>query len=111
MARDSASLIAICPGGAATYKIVNRAGLEALGPEGVFINVARGSVVDEPALVAALQNGRLGGVGLDVFVDEPKVPEALLTMDQVVLQPHAASATPETRRALGHLVVDNLRAP
>src|SRR3546814_13225439 len=110
MARDSASLIAICPGGAATYKIVNRAGLEALGPEGVFINVARGSVVDEPALVAALQDGRLGGAGLDVFVDEPKVPEALLTMDQVVLQPHAASATRQHRRPMGDLLVDNRRA-
>src|SRR3546814_6781063 len=107
MARDSDCLIANCPGGAATDKIVNRAVLDALGPEGVFINVARGSVVDEPALVAALQDGRLGGAGLDVCVDEPKVPEALLTMDQVVLQPHAASATRETRRAMGDLVVDN----
>jgi lactate dehydrogenase-like 2-hydroxyacid dehydrogenase len=110
MARDSDFVIAICPGGAATDKIVNRAVLDALGPEGTFINVARGSVVDEPALVAALQDGRLGAAGLDVFADEPKVPEALFTMDQVVLQPHAASATQETRRAMGDLVVDNLRA-
>ncbi len=110
MARDVDFLIAICPGGAATDKIVNRAVLDALGPEGIFINVARGSVVDEPALVAALQDGSLGGAGLDVFAEEPRVPEALLTMDQVVLQPHAASATVETRRAMGDLVVDNLRA-
>ncbi|MEQ8354608.1 MAG: 2-hydroxyacid dehydrogenase [Kiloniellaceae bacterium] len=110
MARDSDFLVAICPGGPATDKIVNRAVLDAIGPEGVFINVARGSVVDEPALVAALEDGRLGGAGLDVFAAEPKVPEALLTMDQVVLQPHAASATHETRRAMGDLVVDNLRA-
>ena len=110
MARDSDYLVAICPGGAATDKIVNRAVLDAVGPEGVFINVARGSVVDEPALVAALQEGRLGGAGLDVFAEEPKVPEALLKMEQVVLQPHAASATHETRRAMGDLVVDNLRA-
>ncbi|MGD1879889.1 MAG: 2-hydroxyacid dehydrogenase [Kiloniellaceae bacterium] len=110
MARDSDFLVAICPGGPATDKIVNRAVLDAIGPEGVFINVARGSVVDEPALVAALQDGRLGGAGLDVFAEEPKVPEALFTMDQVVLQPHAASATHETRRAMGDLVVDNLRA-
>lgn len=110
MARDSDYLVAICPGGPATDKIVNRAVLDAIGPEGVFINVARGSVVDEPALVAALQEGRLGGAGLDVFAEEPKVPEALLTMEQVVLQPHAASATHETRRAMGDLVVDNLRA-
>jgi lactate dehydrogenase-like 2-hydroxyacid dehydrogenase len=110
MARDSDYLVAICPGGPATDKIVNRPVLDALGPEGVFINVARGSVVDEPALVAALQEGRLGGAGLDVFAAEPKVPEALLKMEQVVLQPHAASATHETRRAMGDLVVDNLRA-
>jgi len=110
MARDSDYLVAICPGGPATDKIVNRAVLDAIGPDGVFINVARGSVVDEPALVAALQEGRLGGAGLDVFAEEPKVPEALMKMDQVVLQPHAASATHETRRAMGDLVVDNLRA-
>lgn len=110
MARDSDYLVAICPGGPATDKIVNRAVLDALGPEGVFINVARGSVVDEPALVAALQDGRLGGAGLDVFAEEPKVPEALFKLEQVVLQPHAASATHETRRAMGDLVVDNLRA-
>lgn len=110
MARDSDFLVAICPGGPATDKIVNRNVLDALGPEGIFINVARGSVVDEPALVSALQDGRLGGAGLDVFAEEPKVPEALFGMEQVVLQPHAASATHETRRAMGDLVVDNLRA-
>jgi len=110
MARDCDVLVAICPGGKATDGIVNRAVLDAIGPEGIFINVARGSVVDEPALVAALQDGRLGGAGLDVFADEPRVPEALFGMRQVVLQPHAASATKETRRAMGDLVVDNLRA-
>lgn len=110
MARDCDFLVAICPGGPATDRIVDRAVLDALGPEGIFINVARGSVVDEPALVAALQEGRLGGAGLDVFAEEPKVPEALLAMEQVVLQPHAASATQETRRAMGDLVVENLRA-
>jgi len=110
MARDSDFLVAICPGGPATDKIVNRAVLDAIGPEGTFINVARGSVVDEPALVAALKDGRLGAAGLDVFAAEPNVPEELLTMDQVVLQPHAASATHETRRAMGDLVVENLRA-
>lgn len=110
MARDCDFLVAICPGGPSTDKIVNRAVLDALGPDGIFINVARGSVVDEPALVAALQEGRLGGAGLDVFAEEPKVPEALLKMDRVVLQPHAASATHETRRAMGDLVVKNLRA-
>src|SRR3546814_11674924 len=76
MARDSHYLVAICPGGPATDKIVNRAVLDALGAEGVFINVAAGSVVDEPALVAALQEGRLGGAGLDGFEAEPHVPQA-----------------------------------
>ena len=110
MARDSDYLVAICPGGEATRNLVNRAVMDALGPEGVLINVARGTVVDEPELVAALRDGRLGGAGLDVFLDEPKVPEPLLSMDQVVLQPHAASATTETRHAMGDLVVKNLRA-
>ena len=110
MARDCDVLVVICPGGAATRNLVDRAVLDALGPEGTLINVARGSVVDEPALVTALQEGRLGAAGLDVFADEPRVPEALLTMDNVVLQPHLGSATTETRRAMGDLVVDNLRA-
>lgn len=110
MARNSDYLVAICPGGEATNNIVNRQVMDALGSEGVLINVARGTVVDEPELVLALQEGRLGGAGLDVFLEEPKVPEALFEMDQVVLQPHAASATVETRHAMGDLVVKNLRA-
>jgi lactate dehydrogenase-like 2-hydroxyacid dehydrogenase len=84
--------------------------LNALGPEGILVNVARGSVVDEQALVSALVEGRLGGAGLDVFVDEPNVPEALWTLDTVVLQPHRASATIETRIAMGELVLANLAA-
>jgi len=110
MARDCDVLMVICPGGAATHHIVNAQVLEALGPEGTLINVARGSVVDEPALVRALAEGKLGAAGLDVFEDEPRVPEALLAMDQVVLQPHVGSATHETRKAMGDLTVDNLRA-
>lgn len=110
MARDSDIVIVICPGGAATHGLVDRAVLDALGPQGVFVNVARGSVVDEPALVAALAEGRLGAAGLDVFAEEPKVPEALLTMENVVLQPHVGSATIETRTAMCQLVLDNLRA-
>ncbi|NIA68837.1 2-hydroxyacid dehydrogenase [Pelagibius litoralis] len=110
MAENCDYLVAICPGGEATNNIVNRAVMDALGPEGVLINVARGTVVDEAELVLALQEGRLGGAGLDVFLEEPKVPEALFEMDQVVLQPHAASATVETRHAMGDLVVKNLRA-
>ena len=84
--------------------------MDALGPEGILINVSRGSVVDEPALVAALQEGRLGGAGLDVFADEPNVPAALFAMDNVVLQPHQGSATVETRRAMGDLMLANLAA-
>ena len=82
----------------------------ALGPQGVFVNISRGSVVDEPALVAALEEGRLGGAGLDVFANEPRVPEALFALENVVLQPHVGSATHSTRRAMGQLVVDNLAA-
>jgi len=109
MAAASDYLVAICPGGAATNGIVNASVLEALGPQGTFINVARGSVHDEPALVAALQSGKLGMAGLDVFASEPSVPEALLKMDNVILQPHQGSGTVETRRAMGDLVVENLR--
>ncbi len=110
MARDCDVLMVICPGGAATQRIVNAEVLKALGPEGTLINVARGSVVDEQALVKALADGTLGAAGLDVFESEPGVPDALLAMDQVVLQPHVGSATHETRKAMGDLTVDNLRA-
>jgi lactate dehydrogenase-like 2-hydroxyacid dehydrogenase len=110
MARDCDVLMVICPGGPATQHMVNAEVLRALGPEGTLINVARGSVVDEQALVKALADGSLGAAGLDVFESEPKVPEALLGMDQVVLQPHVGSATHETRKAMGDLTVDNLRA-
>ncbi len=101
-------LIAIVPGGAATRHLVDAAVLAALGAEGVFINVARGSVVDQAALVAALRDGIIGGAGLDVFADEPNVPEELRAMPQVVLLPHIGSASRDTRAAMGQLVVDNL---
>jgi lactate dehydrogenase-like 2-hydroxyacid dehydrogenase len=110
MARDCTALIVIVPGGSATRCLVDRPVMDALGPDGILINVARGSCVDEPALVAALQEGRLGAAGLDVFDNEPHVPEALFGMEQVVLQPHQGSATTETRKAMGDLVVDNLAA-
>ena len=110
MARAVDCLMVTCLGGEATAGLVGREVIDALGPRGWLINVARGSVVDQPALVEALVQGRLGGAGLDVFVGEPEVPQALLGLDNVVLQPHQASATWETRDAMGQLVVDNLKA-
>ena len=110
MAEKVDFLILSCVGGASTFQIVNQAVLEALGPDGVLVNVARGSVVDEEALVDCLQKGLLGGAGLDVFANEPQVPEGLLTMPQVVLQPHMGSATVQTRLAMGQLVLDNVEA-
>ena len=108
MAKDVTALIVITPGGPSTHKLVAEDVLNALGPDGILINVARGSVVDEEALVAALSDGRLGAAGLDVFAAEPHVPEALFDMDNVVLTPHIGSATVETRRAMGDLTVENL---
>jgi hydroxypyruvate reductase len=110
MARASDYLMVSCPGGAATRHLVTADVLAALGPAGVVINVARGSVIDEDAMVKLLVEGKLGGAGLDVFADEPRVPEALVTLDNVVLQPHVGSATHATRGAMGQLVVDNLKA-
>jgi lactate dehydrogenase-like 2-hydroxyacid dehydrogenase len=110
MARDVDVLIVIAPGGPATKYIVNRAVLEALGPKGILINVARGSLVDEPALIEALRNKTILAAGLDVFADEPRVPQALIEMDNVVLLPHVGSATHLTRRAMGQLMIDNLKS-
>jgi lactate dehydrogenase-like 2-hydroxyacid dehydrogenase len=108
MARDCDVLICITPGGPSTHKIVNAEVIEALGPTGTLINVSRGSVVDEAAMIAALQNGKLGWAGLDVFEGEPKVPQALRDLPNTVLLPHVGSATVETRAAMGKLAVDNL---
>ncbi|UWQ20214.1 2-hydroxyacid dehydrogenase [Jannaschia sp. W003] len=102
-------LVVITPGGAATRNLVNAAVLRALGPEGCLVNVARGSVVDEAALVAALESGALGMAGLDVFEAEPVIPDALKRIEgRVVLLPHVGSATHETRAAMGDLAVRNL---
>jgi len=109
LARWADVLLLTCVGGPQTRGLVDRDVLEALGPEGLLVNVARGSVVDEPALVDALQAGRLGGAALDVFAQEPQVPEALLGMDNVVLLPHIGSATRETRGAMEDLVLANLQ--
>ncbi|MEZ5449996.1 MAG: 2-hydroxyacid dehydrogenase [Thiolinea sp.] len=108
MAREADVLICITPGGASTHHLINQAVIEALGPEGILINVSRGSVVDEAALIDALENGKLGGAGLDVFEHEPQVPERLRALPNVVLTPHIGSATVETRAAMGQLTVDNL---
>jgi lactate dehydrogenase-like 2-hydroxyacid dehydrogenase len=108
LAKNSDFLIVIIPATPQTAKIVNKDVMEALGPDGILVNVARGAVVDEDALVAALQSGKLGGAGLDVFAEEPKVPEALFGMENVVLAPHVGSGTYETRRAMSQLVLDNL---
>jgi hydroxypyruvate reductase len=103
-------LVVITPGGEATRKMINAEVLTALGPRGYLINVARGSVVDEAALIEALQNGTIAGAGLDVFENEPQVPAALRALDNVVLTPHMASATHETRQAMADLALNNLRA-
>jgi lactate dehydrogenase-like 2-hydroxyacid dehydrogenase len=103
-------LIAILPGGAETRHIVDAEVLAALGPQGVFINVARGSVVDQAALVEALQQGTILAAGLDVYEDEPHVPAELMGLDNVVLLPHLGSASLVTRTAMGRLMADNLSA-
>ena len=110
LAKESDFLVLAASATAETHNIVSRTVMDALGPSGISINVSRGSVVDEEALVAALAEKRLGGAGLDVFVHEPSVPQALWSMDNVVLMPHQASATIETRRAMADLVLGNLAA-
>ncbi|MGO4388231.1 2-hydroxyacid dehydrogenase [Microvirga sp. 2YAF29] len=108
MAEDCDVLIAITPGGTATQNLINADILKALGPNGVLINVARGSVVDEQALIDALQSGTILAAGLDVYPDEPRVRQELIDLEQVVLLPHIASASVHTRNAMGQLVADNL---
>ena len=110
MARDVDWLVVIAPGTPQTKGIVSRKVLEALGPEGRLVNVARGSLVDQEALVEILAAKGIAGAALDVFADEPNVPEELFAMDHVVLSPHQGSATTQTRHAMGDLVVRNLTA-
>ncbi len=110
LARSCDVLMVVASGGAETRHIVNREVLEALGPDGILVNVGRGSVVDEQALIAALRDKKILSAGLDVFEDEPRVPAALIAMEQVVLLPHVGSASVHTRNAMGQLVVDNLVA-
>ena len=110
MATDVDYLVVACPGGAATRHLVDARVIEALGSKGTLINIARGSVVDQSALVTALAERKLAGAGLDVFEDEPRVPEGLMRLDNVVLTPHLGSATHATRLAMGQLMLDNLAA-
>jgi lactate dehydrogenase-like 2-hydroxyacid dehydrogenase len=110
MARDVDTLMIIVPGGASTQNMVNGDVLKALGPNGIVVNMARGSVIDEPALIEALKNRTIYSAGLDVFANEPHIPKELLEMDHIVLLPHLGSASEATRAAMDQLVVDNILA-
>lgn len=109
LAKNSNVLMVVTPGGAETKNLVDAKVLDALGPKGYVCNIARGSVIDEPVLLRYLQESRIAGAGLDVFVDEPNVPPAFFKLDNVVLFPHVGSATVETRKAMGDLQIENLR--
>ena len=110
LADNSDILLCVLPGGEGTRQIIDGQVLQALGPEGIFINVGRGTSVDEKALMAALADGSIAGAGLDVLANEPHVPEPLRKMDNVVLLPHIGSATFETRTEMGDLLINNLEA-
>jgi D-3-phosphoglycerate dehydrogenase len=110
LARQSDYLMVACKGGPDTRHLVSAAVIDALGPKGTLINVARGSVVDEPALIAALREGSLGHAALDVFESEPAPSPEVLKLANVIVQPHHGSATLETRTAIGQLMIDNLSA-
>lgn len=110
LARVSDFLVVACPGGPETHRIVNAEVLEALGPKGIVVNIARGTIIDEPALIAALQTGRIMAAGLDVFEREPQVPAELIALENVVLAPHRAGGTEETWHESCELVMANIRA-
>jgi hydroxypyruvate reductase len=109
LAKNCDVLLVVTPGGPETNKLVNAKVLDALGPQGYVVNIARGSVIDEPVLLRYLQEKRIAGAGLDVFADEPRVPPEFFTLDNAVLFPHVGSATVETRKAMGDLQIENLR--
>ena len=109
LAQHSDVLLVAAPGGAETRNIVNAAVLDALGPQGFLVNIARGTLVDEPVLLKYLQEKRIAGAGLDVFVNEPAVPPGFFALDNAVIYPHVGSATTETRTAMGNLQLENLR--
>jgi lactate dehydrogenase-like 2-hydroxyacid dehydrogenase len=110
MARDVDTMIVVTPGGPGTVKLINAPVLQALGPQGILVNVSRGTVVDEPALIEALKKKIIMAAGLDVFLGEPKIDPAFLTLDNVMLLPHVGSGSVHTRNGMGQLVVDNLAA-
>jgi hydroxypyruvate reductase len=109
LAKNSDVLLVVTPASAETNRMVGAKILDALGPQGYLINIARGSIVDEPVLLRYLQEKKIAGAGLDVFVDEPRVPPQFFTLDNAVLFPHVGSATVETRKAMGDLQIENLR--
>jgi hydroxypyruvate reductase len=109
LARNSDVLMVVTPGGPQTARLINEKVLQALGPQGYLVNIARGSVVDEPVLLRYLQEKKIAGAGLDVFADEPRVPPEFFALENAVLFPHVASATVETRKAMGDLQIENLR--
>lgn len=109
LAKNCDVLMVVTPGGPETNKLVNAKVLDALGPQGYLVNIARGSVVDEPVLLRYLQEKRIAGAGLDVFADEPRVPPEFFTLENAVLFPHVGSATVETRKGMGDLQIENLR--
>ncbi|MCX5496872.1 2-hydroxyacid dehydrogenase [Kaistia dalseonensis] len=110
MAKEVDTIVSVLPGGAATDKLIGRAVFDALGPRGIVVNIGRGTVVDEAALIEALTEKRILGAGLDVFEKEPQVPEALIALENCVLLPHVGSASLYTRDAMGQRVIDNLTA-
>lgn len=110
MARDADWLLAIAPGGQATNGIISRPVLEALGPQGAIVNLGRGSLVDEEAMLDLLETGKLGGAALDVFLDEPRIDPRFFALENVVLSPHQGSATHQTRHKMGMAVLANLKA-
>jgi lactate dehydrogenase-like 2-hydroxyacid dehydrogenase len=109
LAKNSDVLMVITPGGSETSRLVDAKVLDALGPKGYLVNIARGSVVDEPVLLKYLQEKKIAGAGLDVFADEPRVPPEFFKLENAVIFPHVASATLETRKAMGDLQIENLR--
>jgi hydroxypyruvate reductase len=109
LAKNSDVLVVVTPGGPETQRLVDEKVLQALGPQGYLVNIARGSVVDEPVLLRYLREKKIAGAGLDVYADEPRVPPEFFTLDNAVIFPHVASATVETRKAMGELQVENLR--